>query len=365
MVALSRFLRNLQYTSCTEDLTSELSGLDPKRGETVITVAGGGGRAIGLLLSDAARVIAIDANSLQVAITRLKAIAIGCLEYEEFLTFLGVCEGGANKRETWSRVLAEVQQKDPQLAAVARRWQSQRALLYAGKVEKHFAAYAAGLRFLIGPRIRALFSQTDLEQQRALWSSIQSQSSWRRLAKLGTSPWVFRLFLDNWGWFRRTPSSRSVPDLVLAKLEQFLQQHLARDSHLLQLIFLGNYQDGMSWPHYLRRECYAIIKSRIDRLTCQEAELSQYLQSWRSDAIVKLSVSNVPAYMTDDQLACFWRACSRNLAPQSRIMIRGFLAPIIPDENWLKAFRSISVAEMTIADTSFVYDLCLAEKVAA
>lgn len=321
---VQRFISDLHYTSCSEDLDAELAVMNIGPGDRALAIAGGGGRAIGLLLRDPAEVVALDFNPHQREIVELKKAAILALTYRENMAFLGVDEKPEKRAALWPRVRQHLPEGSREYWE-ARLRLIRRGLIYAGRMDEHIVFRARILRFFFKERVDALFRATSLEEQKTLWDSWARGPLWRFFLWIGASPWVHRIFVGNYAWYGHVPTNVDVAKHLLQCLDAFMGRHLARDSHLLQLLLAGRYLPGMRRPHYLDEQFYELIRSRIGRLRVEYGELSAFLESSNVGHFNRFSLSNVPAYLSDEQFDQLWYVLTRRGATGSRVIYRHFL----------------------------------------
>ena len=220
-----------------EDSRSELAALEIGPADTVVAVAAGGGRALSLLAAEPARLVAVDRRVEQLHTLELKAAALGALEYEELLAFVGVADG-ADRLDQYAALRGA-------LTPGARRyWDARRSLLeggclYAGRLEQAMRRASAALRPLGLLRWAEPFLAAEaIEAQRALLVA-----RGRRVAR-GLRPW--RLFFhpalvyavaQDPGFLRSTEGS--VGRYVVQRFEGWLSANLARESFLIHFLYHG------------------------------------------------------------------------------------------------------------------------------
>ena len=79
----------IKYSMCWEDPKLVTNGLNIKTSDNVLSIASGGENIFAILLKEPNELIALDNNTYQIYLVKLKAIAIKYLEYDEFYCFLG------------------------------------------------------------------------------------------------------------------------------------------------------------------------------------------------------------------------------------------------------------------------------------
>jgi S-adenosylmethionine:diacylglycerol 3-amino-3-carboxypropyl transferase len=164
---IDRYRRRPQYSADNEDTRSELDALEIAPGDTVVSIAAGGGRALSLLTAGPGELIAIDRRTDQLFTMELKSAAMDGLSYDSFLEFLGIAEG--------SERLHQYESVRSGLSRDARRYWDNRLRLidrgafYAGRTETALVRFMAGLKRIGLMRwAEPFFQASSLEAQRAL-----------------------------------------------------------------------------------------------------------------------------------------------------------------------------------------------------
>ena len=294
-----KFFDTLNYTSCNEDGLAELRALDVKPGDDVCCVAGGGDRALHMLLGDPARVLAFDMNPAQNFLLELKIAAIKIFDYQTYARFLGLFPCAEPRWNLYLRLR-------PQLThAAARWWDAQRktldrGVLYAGRWERYFQMTSRNLRLWRGAKIATLFQFNDLEAQRAFVRREWDTPAWRLSLRATLNAWTLRFVFGDPGFYRNAKSSVPAWQYIHTRFNALLERHLARKSFMLALVLRGEFFDPAQYPPYLREENFLTLKARVDRVTIRTLPLFEMLASEESASCNKYSLSDVPSFLDAD-----------------------------------------------------------------
>jgi S-adenosylmethionine:diacylglycerol 3-amino-3-carboxypropyl transferase len=357
-----RFTSKLFYTSCNEDLDAELLGLALQPCDHVVAIAGGGGRALGLLLGDPASVVAVDYNLHQCRLLDLKQEAITHLDGDAFRAFMGLSGDAALRRKIWSGLA-------PHLSPLLRTyWGEHRRiwegrLLYAGRMERFFRDCARVLGWLMGAELTALFAAETVAEQSARWERVATRRLWRALLKLAAHPLLLRSLSGNFGLYRFVPPGLRLDQFLDDRLRRYCGRHLFRSSHMLQLILLGRYLDDAgpagsrpAWPHYLRDEHFATLKARVGRLETVHADVGRFLTG-SAARFSKLSLSNLPAYMSEAEYSALWQVLLDRCAGGRLIFRHILFKRALPEDAHLRTTRDSALeAQLNALDKSLFYD---------
>ena len=358
------FQDKLQYSACSEDSDSEISALAIEEGDRVVAVAGGGGRALSLLNKPLANLDAIDFNQNQIAITALKRAAIVALNFHEFELFLGINGEQAERAHLIERVLVELSEKD------RKHWKKRsrmllKGVIYQGELEKRFKFGAAVLKFILGSAYLHLIESENLNQQKNALEKLLESWRFKFLVRLGTNPLLFRLLHDNWGFYKGTDPGLNISKHMSGLLVDSLRNRLIGESALFQLIFKGEYSPKGLKPGYLREDEYDRIKSNINRVQIKQIDIVSYFEQIETSQKLKISLSNVPTFLSASERQNLWRLLSAKLQTGSIVCIRQFLSDHRPPENISKNFERMVKTEerLNINDRSVFYRFQVLRKI--
>lgn len=353
----------LHYSSCNEDLDAELCGLAPARGQRLLAVTGGGGRAIGLLLLDPAEVMAVDRNPFQCWITELKRAAFLTLDHPSLLTFFGVGGTPQERLRSWPAVRLALGRE------AAEYWSAQREILargvlFAGAYERRGRQVARVARLLFGRHLRSLFRAPDLDQQLRVWFRLRRLWRWRWVMRMAGRRFERRYHLDSTEWYGERAAARSVSKSLMGRFNRLLTRIPARESHVLQLRLWGRYVPGGVLPHYLRAENFNTIRRRFDRLTIVEGSLQDMLFDAARGSFDGFSLSNVTTFLTPAEIEELWRGLMRAARPGARVVLRDVLQTRKFPESVERRIDGRTICRlpelqhrMQEMDKSLVYDL--------
>jgi S-adenosylmethionine:diacylglycerol 3-amino-3-carboxypropyl transferase len=358
------FRDQLQYSSCSEDTNSEWMASQVMPDAPILAVAGGGGRAFGLL-GGSRRIQAFDFNQSQIQFCKFKSAAIRCLNYEEFSLLMGLRGSGAQRKELLRNF--------PQLAQMMTgfslrvRWRMIRfGALFCGRVEEHFVFGGRLLNRIYPKQMQELLSASEPGQRVRIWKDLNAKGLWSWLARQGSSPWVYKFFLQNIGWYNQLPEDFDVSRFVLGRIEAHLERYSVLDSHVLQLVLYGRYfpEYNATLPTYLTHDFYAALQTRMDQVEFVCSDVVSFVEQLRESSPVFFSLSNVPAYLNPADFDRMWLALAQKCPSGSIIVGRHFLRKQQLPAAVANQFRPLRdlTASLNQQDRSFVYDLYAYER---
>jgi S-adenosylmethionine-diacylglycerol 3-amino-3-carboxypropyl transferase len=312
----------LMFAQSWEDPACDLEALRPSPGATIFAVTSGGDNVLGFLLSDPARIVAVDLNPTQTWLLELKMAAIRQLSHGDLLHLVGVRPGGA--RDLYASLRADLSDEarsywDGRLASL------DTGLLASGGFERYFALLRRGVHLVVGRRrVEGLFAQEPAEQA-AYFARRWNTRRWRTIVRLLCSRLVLGNRLDP-SWFEgaETPSFGAhferLARHVLAELP-------ARTNYFLAQILLGRYLDEEQVPAYLERRHLDTLRARLDRIHLVTRDVGAALEELPPASIDCFQLSNVFEYSPVGLFDRSRDAVHRAARPGARISLRNLLKP--------------------------------------
>jgi S-adenosylmethionine-diacylglycerol 3-amino-3-carboxypropyl transferase len=312
------------YSACNEDSRSELLALAPERGDTVVCIAAGGGRALALLGAGPNRLLAIDRRESQLHNLELKAAALDAFAIEAFRAFLGV-DASPHRLDAYAQLRAG-------LTPRARRyWDARRSLLrcgvlYAGRLETALARHSAWLcrlGVLLWPR--ACFGATTLAEQRAVLAQSTAEiAGGERLWRAFFHPIASAIALQDPSFRRSTEGG--IGTYLYRRMLDFAQRRLLRESALLHLIYHGHYDPLGALPIWLTAEGAEGARKHLARLELRCAPIEELPPRLLRDGPTKWSLSDVSAWMPQPFFHALIARITATSVPGSRICWRHLAA---------------------------------------
>jgi S-adenosylmethionine:diacylglycerol 3-amino-3-carboxypropyl transferase len=249
-ISWQRYRERISYSSCNEDSGSEVQVLIPHEAKRLVSICASGGRVLNLLQDGAEEVWAVDVNPSQTHLFELKVAGLRALDHAEFLSFMGV-RASLRRLDVYDS-LRPALSDDARAYFDAKPFLIKRGALYQGSLERFFRCYVSTAARLLRPRwVRRLFACTNLAEQRRLLPGWHSPF-WRLVAKTICRRSFFNFFSHEPGFWRFLPPELKLHERIFGTVERYLDHHLARDNHLLWLVFFGRYGDERVMPEYLR-----------------------------------------------------------------------------------------------------------------
>lgn len=328
----SKFSGRISYSACNEDSHSELEALRLGPGKRVLCITAGGGRVLNLLADRPREIVAVDVNPTQNHLLELKIAALQALDYEPYLGFLGV-RPARDRLEVYQRfrpALSSAAQAyfdaNPKLVA--------RGALYQGSLER-FLVHVSRIVHLVRPFwIKRLFSFDDIAEQRRFLQGWDTRI-WRFVVESLCRRSLLELFSRDPGFWRFVPPDVPLHRRIYDLIHRYLCNHLARESHLLQLVFFARYVYEPAMPIYLQPGPYARIREALKttRITPVTAPVTEVLGRAAAGSFHAYSIADVSSYLSEPDFGALMDQVMRTSHVGARLCSRGIFVhrPLPPD----------------------------------
>ena len=87
---MKNYFETINYSSMNEDSNSEIKALKLSENDEVLCITGSGSRVLNLLTQKPKLIFAVDFNPCQNYLLELKIASIRHLDYEDYISFLGI-----------------------------------------------------------------------------------------------------------------------------------------------------------------------------------------------------------------------------------------------------------------------------------
>jgi S-adenosylmethionine-diacylglycerol 3-amino-3-carboxypropyl transferase len=339
------------FTQSWEDPACDLAALRAQPGETIFAIISGCDNVFGFLLTDPARVIAVDLNPTQAYLLELKRAAFRRLSHAEMLELLGV-RLSTRRRSLYTRLRGDLS------PAALRFWDDHlpwfdSGLLAQGGFERYYALVRSLLRIVIGRhRLKKLFSLQP-GAQREFYDREWNTWRWRTLLRLVCSKYVLGKRLDP-TWFTHAEVS-SFGEHFTRIAEHAVAELPARSNYFLAQLLLGCYLDEDSMPEYLRAENFETIRRREHRISAEIADVGAAIKALNPQSVDCFALSNVFEYSPQDLFEQTLPALIRAARPGARFALRNLLAPRrLADHAEFRVDAELST-QLRNADRGFIY----------
>jgi len=352
-----KFSGRISYSSCNEDSRSELQALHIGPGKRVFCITAGGGRVLNLLHDRPQEIVAVDVNPTQNHLLELKIAAMRALDYEPYLAFLGVRPARdrlkvyKNLRPELSNAAGAFFDSQPQIV--------RRGALFQGSLER-FLVHVARVSHVVRPIwLNRLFKFDDIAKQRHFLDGWNTRA-WRFVGEMLCRRSFLELFSKDPGFWRFVPPEVPLHRRIFDLMHEYLRNHLARDSHLLQLVFFARYIYEPAMPIYLLPGSYERIREALKttKITIVTAPAAAALADIPDGTFDAYSIADVSSYLSEADFGTFMDEIMRTARADARLCSRGiFVHRPLPPEHVHRVHRDHNLErKLAFDDLAMVHE---------
>ena len=360
---------SLVYPQIWEDPRVDIEALQLEEGHRLIAIASGGCNILSYLCVSPIQITAVDLNSSHVALNRLKAAAVRCLDYDEFARFFRDADDAENIA-VFDKKLSRNLDAETHAYWSRRDWIGRRRIevfargFYRYGLLGRFIGFAHLFSKGLGVDPKALACAQSIEEQHAFFNAhlkplFERTVVQKLLAKPST---LFGLGIPP-AQFEALSEGRPMHEVIVERLEKLACGFPMADNYFAWQAFNRGYAktDSASLPPYLQRENFESLKSRIDGANVLNSPLEGALQNTPARRLDRYVLLDAQDWMTDGQLNLLWREITRTARPGARVIFRtAGTRTILPDrvrqailDQWV--YRVEDSAKLSSRDRSAIY----------
>jgi S-adenosylmethionine-diacylglycerol 3-amino-3-carboxypropyl transferase len=291
--------------------------------DRVLSIASAGDMPLSLLALGAEAVIAVDVDTRQLHLARLKAAAVRRLDREEAIRFLGFMPASRQSRRRWLREVLPALPPDARLFWEWREEEATGGAIWAGRYERYIRWLMLLVKPFVGFRLfEPLFECHTLQEQRATFERVFNRPMVRAIFRLAFHPRIYasRGIPPRSLQFRS--SERSLGDQFFDRFRSLCTATPARSNHLLQLTALGRVQSLDAVPEYLTSHGFAVVRARGKRLAFHQDDLLAFLERAPRGAFNKAHLSNLADWLPQVRFEQAMRLLYARMATPARLVWR-------------------------------------------
>jgi len=361
----AKMYEGVLYANCWEDPQLDRTAFAIGREDIVFSITSGGCNVLTFLLDDPRKVIALDVNPHQGYLLELKMTAFRTLTHEETLAFFGVRPCPDRAALYRHRLRASLS------GEAARFWDGQakriaRGIIHAGRYERYMRLLRRTVVAGRGRRrlVERLFEAESPAERERLYDEKWRGLGWTLLTKVMLSRRLNALLFDK-AFFAYLDRDFSFGRHFAGKAERALVRLPIKENYFLAYILLGRFYGERFLPPYLRRENFAAIRDRLDRIEIVTAPCDEYFAGLADSSISKFNFSNIFEWMAPAAFEALLRETVRVARDKAVLTYRNLLVfrerPASLAAN-LRSRRDQARA-LLATDLSFIYDNYVVEQV--
>jgi S-adenosylmethionine-diacylglycerol 3-amino-3-carboxypropyl transferase len=291
-------------------------------GKRVFCITAGGGRVLNLIHDRPQEIVAVDVNPTQNHLLELKIAAMRALAYEPFLAFMGV-RPARDRLKVYQHLRSGLSDDaraffDKHATAV------RRGVLFQGSLER-FLVHVSRISHVVRPLwIRRLFKFDDITKQRHFLDGWNTRA-WRFVGETMCRRSFLEAFSRDPGFWRFVPPEVPLHTRIFDLMHQYLHNHLARESHLLQLVFFARYIYEPAMPIYLLPGSYERIREALKttQVKIVTAPAATALADLPDRSVDAYSIADVSSYLSEPDFGTLMDEIMRTARPDARLCSRG------------------------------------------
>ena len=346
----------IRYAQVWEDSELLTRGLDIQPDDRVLSIGSSGDNAFALLLQEPEAVVAVDLNPAQTALIELKMAAIRNLDYDGFLSLLGLATSQP-ARALYDEIKGEL----PEYARVF--WDRNPAIIDEGivnhgRLEQYFGAL---VKTCFEPYVESgaldTFCKLDDPATQAT-----------RFDEIFADPKIRQTFVQYTGPERLAKEGRDPAQLKFVTMEEvgefFFERFKTvattipmRGNFYMHQFFLGSYLERDTVADYLRAENYERLRSLLPRLEVLLAPIDQPVRDRPEGYFNKANLSDLFEYLSEEQTSDILGVMADRFRPQGRIAYWNLLVPRCRPESLCAKLNRLDTlaASLHKEDRAFFY----------
>jgi len=367
----------LLYAQCWEDPAVLRRALRLQPGEAALSVASAGDNTLALLLDDPARVTAIDRNTTQLHLLRLKLAALRVLDREDALALLGLSRdrpappprAAARRLSLYDalRLALPAEARAFWDSATPRRWLA-RGVSAVGKFERYLSLFRDRVLPLVHSRatVERLAGLGDPEEQARFYRDVWDTPRWRLLFRVFFGRRVMERLGRERAFFAHVEVDR-VGDRFRERARRALVELPVRDNPFLGWILAGEHRATRLLPPWLQPGAYETVAARADRVRLVRSDLAGHLAAAGPAAYDAYNLSDVFEYLPPDASRALYAAIVATARPGARLCHWDLLVPRErpPELAGAVTAEADLAAALHREDRGFFYERVVVERVTA
>jgi len=340
----------VRYSRVWEDAAVLREALRVGPGDDVLAICSAGDNALALLLDEPDSVTAVDLNPAQTALMHLKLAAFAHGTWEDLASVLGHPAGARSAAATYADLRPHLR---PDAAAF---WDARHALieggiLGCGRLDRHFAEFAAALPAAWPPGLLDRLLAADLATQSALAPDALGPAGRALFAAFfGRGPLAARGRDE--AQFKHV-TEQDLVDVWMARFAGSLARHRLADNFHLRTFLGVPDPDPERGPAYLRPSNFDRLRALVPRVTVHLGGIDALLT--RPGRFSKGVFSDLFEYLSEEATEALFDGFVRAFRPGSRLAWWNLLVPRgTPSIDGLRALPDLA-ADLHARDRVFFY----------
>ena len=357
---MKNYFETINYSSMNEDSNSEIKALKLSENDEVLCITGSGSRVLNLLTQKPKLIFAVDFNPCQNYLLELKIASIRHLDYEDYISFLGIVPS-SNRLKYFNSIKYSLSEGSIKF------WEKNsnlilKGIIYQGRWEKYFRNLARIISVIRPNLLNKLFGCTSIEEQKYLWNESWDDSTWRFFIKSISYRVDWKYFFGDPGFYKYVPKYFSIENYLNEKFTSAIENYLFSQSPFVNILFKGKLNLEATLPLYLQKNYHLVLRENLDRIHIKTGSLSDIFDKSKGTDFSAFSLSDFSSYVSESDYENIWKLILEKSKDNARVCERQFLVkreiPII-NENLIMRDHLLE-RELEKTDSSIFYTFIVA-----
>jgi S-adenosylmethionine-diacylglycerol 3-amino-3-carboxypropyl transferase len=358
-----KVFNSVLYSQCWEDPDIDRKAFKIKENDVVFSITSGGCNLLTFLIDNPKSVIALDLNPHQNYLLELKIAGFKYLTYTQILEFFGIRK--SQKRSGYFGYIKSF------LSSEAKEyWEKnirliKKGIIHCGRYEHYMKLLRICLYLLIGKsKINQIYLTDDPLGRKKLFEKKWNNLRWKFFTKIFLSRKMMS-FLFTKDFFKYLPrGTASFGSHFADKVKRAMTVLPLRENYFLSYILLGNYNEEFL-PHYLKKENYDLIRSRVDKVKIITGNCKEFFRSLPPDSISRFNFTNIFEWISEEAFEELLNETIKVAKNNAVITYRNLLVPRQRPKSLSKFIHSDKQLSRDLHnnDLSFIYNNYVVEEI--
>jgi|TARA_B100001971_G_C18209926_1_gene550013 S-adenosylmethionine-diacylglycerol 3-amino-3-carboxypropyl transferase len=283
---------DILYSLCWEDPTILLRALKIVKNGIVLSIASGGENVFSILLKNPAKIVAIDNNSYQIYLVKLKIAAIKALGFQEFIQFLGF-NSSASRIQSFEKCKNYLSKEE------LNYWENNTKIInngiaHCGKFEAYlnkFRKYVLPL-VLSKKQIKKYLSLQSIKNQEIFFDNRWNNWKWKFLFNIFFSRTLMQLLGRRRAYFKYN-IKKSVAKHFFNRSKYGLTKIPVYENYFIYYILAGSIPVPFKHHPYLDEKSFYKLKKLVGKIELVHSNVLSYLKKSKNDTFTKYNLSDI------------------------------------------------------------------------
>lgn len=315
-----KFLYNFGMSQ--DDAETEKKALDIKNRTRLICIASAGELPLNILASSSIQIDAVDVDSSQLNLAKLKMMAAIHLDPTEAARFIGYYSGSSEERASLYKKLEQYLDAPEKRFWCKHPYVFGKGPIHWARFEKYLSRFSRiALKILGRKNMMRLFEFDDVESQRDFFNRHMDSRRLKLIFKVAFHPKIYK----KRGMDERAlvhGGRRNIADFFFGRFRDFCTATLARRNYFLQFTFFNRILFAEALPEFLTHQGNQMLRKSIGNLSFINESISDHIRKKPMGYYDSFALSNVGDWMSQEDYAALLRIIANKSAKEGRSLLR-------------------------------------------